>query len=29
MKQWQADRQVLGMLDREITAYTTSSAEKL
>jgi len=29
MKQWQADRQELGMLDREITAYTTSSAEKL
>lgn len=29
MKQWQADRQELGMLDREITAYMTSSAEKL
>jgi len=29
MKQWQADRQELGMLDREITAYTTSSAKKL
>ena len=29
MKQWQADRQTLGMLDREITAYTATSAEKL
>ncbi len=29
MKQWQADRQGLGMLDREITVYTTASAEKL
>lgn len=29
MKQWQADRQELGMLDREITAYTASGAEKL
>ena len=29
MKQWQADREKLGMLSREITAYTTSHAEKL
>ena len=29
MKQWQAERQELGMLDREITAYTVSGSEKL
>lgn len=29
MKQWQAERQELNMLDREITAYTTSGAKKL
>ena len=29
MKQWQADRQELGMLDHEITAYTTSSETRL